>query len=339
MKRAIPFLILFLLPCVVSGTEEHVLKLRTSYNAEYTRIVLEGPEPVITRALVNQTEQEILVTFLRAHISVLAEKPSVSFRTIDDNKIMFSPGRFTGMKVLTLHDPVRLVIDVYPDNKKKEGEGRNWGSSIPEKENTGIFSGREEAATREKMIVIDPGHGGFESGMIRDDLVEKNVALDISRKLGALIDKGGLRSSLTRSGDLFMSMGERVRSANSGGADVFISVHIGNHRDVVIYIPVVTESVQEGTREYLYNKGQETYLKKTVALLNAVKDAAAEDFGKDMVTVRPLPYSILSRIEAAALMIELPSFGYENYTEKFKLRIAKMINRGLYQYEQREDEQ
>jgi N-acetylmuramoyl-L-alanine amidase len=339
MKRVIPFLILFLLPCFVLGAEEYVLKLRTSYNAGYTRIVLEGPEPVITRALVNQTEQDILVTFLRAYISVRAEKPFVSFRMIDNNKIMFSPGRFSGMKVLTLRDPVRLVIDVYPDNKKKEGEGWNRGSSILEKENTGKFSGREEeAVTSEKMIVIDPGHGGFESGMIKDDFEEKNVALDISRKLGALIDKGGLRSSLTRSGDLFMSMDERVRSANSSRADVFISVHIGNHRDVVIYIPVVTESVQEGTREYLYNKGQETYLKKTVALLNAVKDAAAEDFGNDMVTVRPLPYSILSRIEAAALMIELPSFGYENYTEDFKLRVANMINRGLYQYEQKEAE-
>jgi len=334
MKKIIPFLILSLLPCFVSGAEEYVLKLRTSYNAGYTRIVLEGPEPVITRALVNQTEQDILVTFLRAHISVHAEKPVVSFKTIDNNKIMFSPGRFSGMKVLTLRDPLRLVIDVYQENQGDEKKGGNSGSLPPDRMDAGGFSGREkEAAASERTVVIDPGHGGFESGMVKDNFVEKNVALDIARKLGALIDRGSLRSSLTRNGDLFMSMGERVKYVNGSGADIFISLHIGNHRDVVIYIPVVTESVEEDVREYLYNKGQEAYLKKTVALLNAVKEAAAEDFGNDMVTVRPLPYSILSRTEAAALMIELPSFAYENYTEDFKLRAANMINRGLYKYE------
>lgn len=337
MKKIILFLVFFLLLQVASGAEKSVLKLRTSSNAGYTRIVLEGPEPVITRAIVNQAEQNILVTFLGADISVQAETPMVSFRTMDNNKVLFSPGKFSGMKVLTLRDPVRLVIDVY--SGVPFAFGGNVESSPSDRKDTGWFSGHEdEAAVGTGTVMIDPGHGGFESGMGKEGHVEKNTVLDIARKLGVLVDKGSFKSALTRSGDLFMSMDERVKSANSSKPDIFISLHIGNHREVVIYMPVITESVQGDIKEYLYNKGQETYLKKTVALLNAVKDAVTEDFGNDMVTVRPLPYSVLSRIEAAALMIELPSFEYRDYTEGFKLKIANTINKGLNLYGKNESQ-
>jgi N-acetylmuramoyl-L-alanine amidase len=344
MRKKVLFLIFSLLPHAVSGAEDNALKLRTSYNPGYTRIVLEGPEPVISRAIVNQTGQDILVTFLRARISVQAEKPAVSYRTMDNNKIMFSPGKFSGMKVLTLRNPDRLVIDVFQEKQRDENMNpsgapfaKGGRAEIPasdRKEAAGHSGQKNEAAA--KTVLIDPGHGGFESGEVTDEYAEKNVVLDISKKLGALIDKGSMKSTLTRSSDLFMSMGERARIANSEGTDIFISLHVGSHKGIVIYMPMITESVKEDIRTYLYNKGQEAYLKKTVTLLNAVKGAMAADFGSDMVTVRPLPYSILSKIEAAALMIELPAFGYANYTEDFKLQVANSINKGIYLYEENE---
>ncbi|RJQ54725.1 MAG: hypothetical protein C4526_04915 [Nitrospiraceae bacterium] len=329
MGKIILSLISFLLLPGVSGAEEQVLKLRTSHNPGHMRIVLEGPVSSIDYAVVNQKGQNIIVTFPGDDVSIQAEKTAVPFRQTDKDRIMFSPGGFSGIKVLTLRDPVRLVIDVFQEGQKVENKKEDEGT-------------RHAAALQKYaggLVVIDPGHGGFESGTVKGDYAEKNVVLDIARKLGALVEKGPLKSSLTRTGDLFMSMGERVRSAAGMETDIFISLHIGNHKDMIIYMPVVTESAPEDIRPYLYIKGQGAYLKKTVALLNAVKEAAAGDFGSDMVTVRPLPYSILSRIDAAALMVELPSFDYVEYTDDFKLKVASSINKGIYLYEESEAKQ
>jgi hypothetical protein len=60
------------------------------------------------------------------------------------------------------------------------------------------------------------------------------------------------------------------------------------------------------------------------------------DFGEDMVSVRPLPYGILSKIESAALIIELPSFEDAYYVEDLKSEIANTIYQGFYNYEENE---
>ncbi|MBI5741816.1 MAG: N-acetylmuramoyl-L-alanine amidase [Nitrospirae bacterium] len=333
-------IILILLPAVSYG-EENILKLRTGFDPGHTRIVLEGPESLTERATVNQKEQNILVTFPTAGFSVEPERAAVPFRKTGAG-LVFSPGEFRGLKVLTLSNPSRLVIDVYKDERKGNPPSLPFakgGTSVPtlEKGDEGGFSvQKQETLAKTGTIVIDPGHGGFDAGIVTEGYAEKNIVLDIAKKLAGLLDKGPLKSSLTRSGDLFVSMGERVKTAKSSAPDIFISLHVGNHREMVIYMPVVTKSVPEDIKAYVYDKGQEDFLKQTVALLNAVKEAAEAEFGVGMVNVRPLPYSILSRIDSAALMIELPSFEQADYSEEFRMKIANTLNRGLYLYEENE---
>ncbi|MBI5098696.1 MAG: N-acetylmuramoyl-L-alanine amidase [Nitrospirae bacterium] len=317
-KIAILSIIFFFLP-QISRAEEYSLKLRTSYNPGYLRIVLEGNEEIINKAMVNQKGPNVLVTFSGINFTIQKEKATVTYKKTDKDKVMFSPGDFSGLKVLTLKNPNRLVIDVYQDVKK--GEKKNGADLKP---------------ASDRIIVIDSGHGGFESGIVKDDYAEKNIVLDIARKLSALAEQGSFKSFLTRSGDLFMSQSERVKYTNGKDADIFISLHIGHHKDIVIYIPVITEQVSDTVKPYLYNKGQEEYLKKTVILLNSLKEAATTNLGSEAVMVRPLPYSVLSKVEAAALMIELPSFEYANYSEEFKTAIANFLNKGLYLYEENE---
>ena len=328
-KIAILSIIFFFLPQILSA-EEYSLKLRTSYNPGYLRIVLEGNEEIINKAVVNQKGQNVLVAFPGLNFSIQKEKATVTYRKTDKNTVMFSPGDFSGFKVLTLKNPNRLVIDVYQDVKK--GEQKKDGA-----DNSAVSpAGNGLKPPLTKIIVIDPGHGGFESGIVKDDYAEKNIVLDIARKLSALAERGSYKSYMTRSGDLFMSQSERVKYTNDKDADIFISLHIGHHKDIVIYIPVITEQVSEAVKPYLYNKGQEEYLKKTVILLNSLKEAAITNLGSESVIVKPLPYSILSKVEAAALMIELPSFEYANYTEEFKTVIVNFLNKGLYLYEENE---
>lgn len=77
------------------------------------------------------------------------------------------------------------------------------------------------------IVAIDPGHGGEDPGAIGPTgLREKDVVLAIALKLrDALNAQPGMRVMLTRDGDFFVPLGERVRKAQRVQADLFVSIH------------------------------------------------------------------------------------------------------------------
>lgn len=88
--------------------------------------------------------------------------------------------------------------------------------------------------TRPLVVMIDPGHGGEDSGALGRYFRtrEKDIALAIARSLKTELDAmPGVRAHLTRTGDYFISLGGRVRKADRVGADLFISIHADSSRD------------------------------------------------------------------------------------------------------------
>ncbi len=85
---------------------------------------------------------------------------------------------------------------------------------------------REQLDDTSTTIVLDPGHGGFDSGAIGPTgLTEKEVALAISLKAAELLEDTGHQVILTRDDDTFISLQDRVRFANNSDAGLFISIH------------------------------------------------------------------------------------------------------------------
>lgn len=76
-----------------------------------------------------------------------------------------------------------------------------------------------------KLIVIDPGHGGKDAGAHRESVQEKDLVLSIAKELSAALEKAGARTMLTRSSDSFIDLGPRPQVALDNGADFFISIH------------------------------------------------------------------------------------------------------------------
>ena len=76
-------------------------------------------------------------------------------------------------------------------------------------------------------IVIDPGHGGKDPGAIGvNNIQEKDIALDISKQLGKMIERNlGLKVIYTRDEDIFIPLWKRTQIANNAGGDIFISIH------------------------------------------------------------------------------------------------------------------
>jgi N-acetylmuramoyl-L-alanine amidase len=89
------------------------------------------------------------------------------------------------------------------------------------------------ATSREIVIAVDPGHGGKDPGARGPSgLREKDVVLRLGRELAGMIDaEPGMRAFLTRNGDNFVHLRERMERSRGARADLFISLHADAFRD------------------------------------------------------------------------------------------------------------
>ncbi len=75
-------------------------------------------------------------------------------------------------------------------------------------------------------VVLDPGHGGKDYGANYHGYVEKNIALNVSNKVGKLLEKEqDIEVVYTRKTDVFIELNERANIANDANANVFVSIH------------------------------------------------------------------------------------------------------------------
>lgn len=76
-------------------------------------------------------------------------------------------------------------------------------------------------------IFIDPGHGGHDPGAVANGLQEKNLVLDIARRIRSkLLQYENVQVRMSRDSDVFLELSTRAKLANDWGADYFLSIHI-----------------------------------------------------------------------------------------------------------------
>jgi N-acetylmuramoyl-L-alanine amidase len=80
-------------------------------------------------------------------------------------------------------------------------------------------------AVKNKIIVIDPGHGGRDPGATADGIYEKDLNLNITARLFILLKDLGFKVKMTRTDNRYLSLGDRVKIANDVNTDIFISIH------------------------------------------------------------------------------------------------------------------
>ncbi len=136
-----------------------------------------------------------------------------------------------------LSNPNRLVIDVHAEPTADLKPGNSLDATV---QTTGVLPTPGAAKTEKQIslarelglkinrIVIDPGHGGFDTGTMGPrGLLEKNLCLDVALRLGRLIEANipGAEVVYTRKDDRHVPLEERTALANDANADLFISIH------------------------------------------------------------------------------------------------------------------
>ena len=156
-------------------------------------------------------------------------------------RVVLDIEKIGGYNVFHLYDPFRIVVDVH---RFKKGATRIRPELASKKRNVRRGIRKEKRPARKvslarqlglnvKRIVIDPGHGGKDSGCrIGGRYKEKNITLKIARFLAEKLRKRlGCEVFLTRNKDIFLSLERRTAIANMKKADLFISLHVNAHRD------------------------------------------------------------------------------------------------------------
>ena len=99
-----------------------------------------------------------------------------------------------------------------PAIAKEEALKTNNGHSKPKAKKSGA----------KRVVVLDPGHGGIDTGAIgRNGSKEKHVVLAIAKNVRSILRSQGIDARLTRSGDTFIPLYDRVEIASAAGASVF----------------------------------------------------------------------------------------------------------------------
>jgi len=228
----------------------------TLKNPERIVIDLNGVEPdaVLSEVGSKVTPQDVYINTIR----VARNRPGVT-RMVVELKTEVQPQLFT-LKPLADYGH-RLVVDLYPASmavfeqqvesaiesagKRSETAKRsanNAASAAIDKPAAKVTDLRtqvkpDKASKPDKeskpeyvrliTIAIDAGHGGEDPGAIgAKGSREKDITLSIARRLKGLIDKQeNMRAYLTRDGDFFLPLHERVNRARRAQADLFVSVH------------------------------------------------------------------------------------------------------------------
>jgi N-acetylmuramoyl-L-alanine amidase len=173
-----------------------------------------------------------------------------------------------------------------------------------------------------KIIVLDPGHGGEDSGAWGRQIREKDVNLEIAMRLKDRLEAAGAAVVLTRTDDYFVGLYERPYLANYLLADLFISIHTNNHPDLTVH----------GIEVFHYPGHQASQL-----LAKDILADIAQNTGLVGLGVKQDDFVVIRESQMPSILVEvgfLSNFQEENTikTPQFKDNAAMGIYQGILDY-------
>jgi len=219
-----------------------------------------------------------------------------------------------------------------------------------------------------RKVIIDAGHGGNDPGAIgRTGLREKDVNLDIAKRLAILLRSKGVNVVMTRSSDRFIPLDMRVQITNNAKADLFISIHSNaNHARSMNGFEVyyVATSLNDAKRALLAARSANLNLEsasfannslelrailwdmlyaydraESIQLARNICKSVGSNMDVRVIGVKDARYEVLRGARVPAVLIETGFLS--NYKEErmlkngyYRQKVAESIMEGLRDYAQ-----
>lgn len=185
-----------------------------------------------------------------------------------------------------------------------------------------------------RTVVIDPAHGGHDTGTVTPYAREADVALVVALKLGAELRKRGYDVVFTQEHNQYVSPQSRVDKANAAPAAIFISLHLNSGRSDVKGSQVYTINPQRKGEKPL---DAHEYSQSSIALALALQSSLVERAETEDGGCHRAHYSPLNSLRCPGVMVELgyatnPEEGTRLSTEEYQLKLAGALADGVDAY-------
>ena len=180
------------------------------------------------------------------------------------------------------------------------------------------YAARSSDYSSPTTVVIDAGHGGYDRGGIPGQRVsEKDMTLDVARRLRSVLAASGYRVVMTRDSDVFVPLGTRTAIANSYRNAIFVSVHFNS----------APRSSAGGIETYFYNR-------QSLALASAIHHYVAGGAPSENRGVRRRGYFVLRRTNMPSVLVECgfltsPSEAAYVQNASYRQKLAEEIAAGV----------
>lgn len=144
-----------------------------------------------------------------------------------------------------------------------------------------------------RIIVIDPGHGGRDPGAVSNNAVEKAIVFNTASKLQKKLEAAGAIVKMTRTGDTYPSLEERVAFAKKNNGEIFISIHANS-----------ASPSANGTETY-YSKSANDNEKEDYALAKLINDEIVKNAKMNNRGVKREDFYVVRNLYIPAVLIEL----------------------------------
>ncbi len=193
-------------------------------------------------------------------------------------------------------------------------------------------------------VVIDAGHGGHDAGAVSSYAREKDCNLAVARMLKSKLEKQGFKVVMTRDGDYFLTLKQRVDIANATPNSIFVSIHHNSGRhaaegiETFTLAPQGTTSPFARTRRYaeLCGNDQDS---ENIALATAVHSRAIRSTKAVDRGIQRARFSVLCTIQRPAILFEggfvsNASEGRKISSTAYREKLADSICQGVVSYSQ-----
>lgn len=194
------------------------------------------------------------------------------------------------------------------------------------------------------VVVLDPGHGGQDSGAMCGELLEKDLALDVALRAQLLLRSAGFTTLLTRDDDRYVSLSERASLGNRAGNSVFVSIHFNDSpREMATGVETYYSPRQSSRPGFLWwlpflqRTDSSPFAAESESLATALQTALVAGTSALNRGIKAEQFYVLANVQRPAALVE---GGFmTNKTDVAKLtspeyrgQLARAISRGLEQY-------
>lgn len=233
---------------------------------------------------------------------------------------------------------------------------------------------QQKESVKPFVVVLDAGHGGKDPGNLGNGFREKDIVLDVTLQVGALLQSEGIEVIYTRKKDVFVELYDRAPIANKADADLFISIHCDAHHsqaygvgtfvmglskseknlstakkeNEVIFLEDNYQERYEGfdpsSPELLIGLTllQEEYLDQSIRLAGLVQEKLVKTYNRKDRSVKQDVFWVLHHSYMPSVLIELGFLTNNNEgpylnSKKGRKEMAQGIAQGVLSYKQELD--